>query len=361
MERLSIKTYIAQFDAELVKRAIRLEVQRGGQIFFVHNRVQDILEMSAYLRSLVPEITMTVAHGQMKENTVETTIVDFIQQKYSVLVCTTIIESGIDMPNVNTIIVNDADRFGLAQLYQMRGRVGRSTRQSYAYFLTKSPLANNEDARRRLEILATHQDLGVGFQIASYDMELRGTGNILGGQQSGHMDDIGYELYLDLLEKEMATLRGQEREPEIDPEIKIPMSASLSADYVPQERQRLLLYKNLFSATESEEVDRYRREAIDRFGNLPKEAYNLFQVASLKVLLRKLRVEQIQALKPTHFELRMGQLKAAQIQSLSEACARQSGILSLTPDFKLMVHLSNQALEDPLQRLIEILFPLTMA
>ncbi len=361
MERLSIKTYIAQFDAELVKRAIRLEVQRGGQIFFVHNRVQDILEMSAYLRSLVPEVTMTIAHGQMKENTVETTIVDFIQQKYSVLVCTTIIESGIDMPNVNTIIVNDADRFGLAQLYQMRGRVGRSTRQSYAYFLTKSPLASNEDARRRLEILATHQELGVGFQIASYDMELRGTGNILGGQQSGHMDDIGYELYLDMLEKEMATLRGQEREPDIDPEIKIPLSASLSADYVTQERQRLLLYKNLFTANETEEVDRYRREAIDRFGNLPKEAYNLFQVASLKVLLRKLRVEQIQALKPTLFELRMGQLKAAQIQSIGMACARQSRILSLTPDFKLMVNLGDKALEDPLQTLIEVLIPLTIA
>lgn len=361
MERLSIKTYIAQFDAELVKKAIRHEVQRGGQIFFVHNRVQDILEMSAFLRSLLPEVTMTVAHGQMKENTVESTIVDFIQQKYSVLVCTTIIESGIDMPNVNTIIVNDADRFGLSQLYQMRGRVGRSTRQSYAYFLTKSALASNEDARRRLEILATHQELGVGFQIASYDMELRGTGNILGGQQSGHMDDIGYELYLDMLEKEMATLRGQEREPDIDPEIKIPLSASLSAAYVPQERQRLLLYKNLFSATEIEEVDRYRRESIDRFGDLPKEAYNLFQVASLKVLLRKMRVEQIQALKPDLFELRMGQLKATQIQKIAEACALQSRILSLTPDFRLLVNLTGKGLEDPLQKLIEVLFPLTMS
>ncbi|MBC7661715.1 MAG: transcription-repair coupling factor [Chitinophagaceae bacterium] len=361
MERLSIKTYIAQFDAELIKRAIRLEVQRGGQIFFVHNRVQDIVEMSAFLRSLVPEVTMTVAHGQMKENNVETTIVDFVQQKYSVLVCTTIIESGIDMPNVNTIIVNDADRFGLAQLYQMRGRVGRSTRQSYAYFLTKAPLASNEDARRRLEILATHQELGVGFQIASYDLELRGTGNILGGQQSGHMDDIGYEMYLDLLEKEMALLRGQEREPDVDPEIKIPLSASLSAAYVPQERQRLLLYKNLFSATEMEEVDRYRRECVDRFGNLPKEAYNLFQVASLKVLLRKMRVEQIQALKPHLFELRMSQLKEAQIKILSEACALQSRILTLTPDFKLIVNLGAGEIEDPLQRLIEVLFPLTIA
>ncbi|MBC7533833.1 MAG: transcription-repair coupling factor [Oligoflexus sp.] len=360
MERLSIKTYISQYDPELIKRAIRHEVQRGGQIFFVHNRVQDILEVSGYLRSLLPEVTMTVAHGQMKENTVESTIVDFIQQKYSVLVCTTIIESGIDMPNVNTIIVNDADRFGLSQLYQMRGRVGRSTRQSYAYFMTKAPLASNEDARRRLEILATHQELGVGFQIASYDMELRGTGNILGGQQSGHMDDIGYELYLDMLEKEMATLRGEEREPDIDPEIKIPMSASLSAEYVPQERQRLLLYKNLFSATEIEEVDRYRRESIDRFGNLPKEAYNLFQVASLKVLLRKMRVEQIQALKPALFELRMGQLKASQIKSIAEACALQSRILSLTPDFKLLVNIGDKNLEDPLQKLIEVLFPLTM-
>lgn len=360
MERLAIRTYIAQFDAELIQKAIRQEVQRGGQIFFVHNRVQDILEMSGFLRSLVPEVTITVAHGQMKESNVESTIVDFIQQKYSVLVCTTIIESGIDMPNVNTIIVNDADRFGLAQLYQMRGRVGRSTRQSYAYFLTKTQLASNEDARRRLEILATHQDLGVGFQIASYDLELRGTGNILGGQQSGHMDDIGYELYLDMLEKEMALQRGQEREPDFDPEIKIPVSASLSADFIPQERQRLLLYKNLFSATESEEIDRYRKESIDRFGDLPKEAYNLFQIASLKVLLRKLRVEQIQALKPSLFELRMGQLKASQIKSLMEACALQSRVMSLTADFKLIVNLGETSTEDALGRLIEVLYPLTI-
>ncbi|MES2745798.1 MAG: transcription-repair coupling factor [Bdellovibrionota bacterium] len=360
MERLSIRTYIAQFDVELIKKAIRHEVQRGGQVFFVHNRVQDIMEMSAYLRTLLPEVTMTVAHGQMKESNVESTIVDFIQQKYSVLVCTTIIESGIDMPNVNTIIVNDADRFGLAQLYQMRGRVGRSTRQSYAYFLTKSQLASNEDARRRLEILATHQDLGVGFQIASYDLELRGTGNILGGQQSGHMDDIGYELYLDMLEKEMARLRGEEREADIDPEIKIPISASLSADYIREERQRLLLYKNLFSATSSAEIDRYRKESVDRFGDLPKEAYNLFQIAALKVLLRQLRVEQIQALRPTLFELRMGQLQASQIKTLTEACAKQSRILSLTADFKLLVNLGDKPLEDPMQRLIEVLIPLTI-
>lgn len=360
MERLSIRTYIAQFNGELIAKAIRHEVQRGGQVFFVHNRVQDILEMSGYLRSLVPEVTITVAHGQMKENNVEATIVDFVQQKYSVLVCTTIIESGIDMPNVNTIIVNDSDRFGLAQLYQMRGRVGRSTRQSYAYFFTKSPLASNEDARRRLEILATHQDLGVGFQIASYDLELRGTGNILGGQQSGHMDDIGYELYLDMLEKEMALQRGLEREPDFDPEIKIPISASLSSEYIREERQRLLLYKNLFSALESDEVERYRKECIDRFGDLPKEAYNLFQIASLKVLLRKLRVEQIQALKPMLFELRMGQLKATQIQMLTEACALQGRVLSLTADFKLMVNLGDIKDRVPIERLIEVLYPLTI-
>ena len=360
MERLSIRTYIAQFDGELIKKAIRNEIQRGGQIFFVHNRVQDILEMSAYLRALVPDATFAVAHGQMKEANVESTIVDFIQQKSSVLVCTTIIESGIDMPNVNTIIVNDADRFGLSQLYQMRGRVGRSSRQSYAYFLTKSQLASNEDARRRLEILATHQDLGVGFQIASYDLELRGTGNILGGQQSGHMDDIGYEMYLDMLEKEMAVQRGLDREPDFDPEIKISISASLSPAYIPQERQRLLLYKSLFSATESEEVARYRKESIDRFGDLPKEAYNLFQIAALKVLLRKLRVEQIQALRPTLFELRMGQLKAGQIQMLSEACAIQTRVLSLTADFKLLVNLDDKASEDIIGKLIEVLMPLTL-
>lgn len=360
-ERLSIKTYVAQSQPDLIRKAITQETQRGGQVFFVHNRVSDILEISAMLRQLLPGITIAVAHGQMKENNVESVIIDFIQQKFSVLVCTTIIESGIDMPNVNTIIVNNADKFGLAQLYQMRGRVGRSSRQSYAYFLTAGALADREDARQRLEILAAHQELGVGFQIASYDMEMRGTGNLLGGEQSGHMEDIGYEMYLDMLEREMAAMRGQEKDPEIDPEIKIPVSASLPATYIPQERQRLALYKSLFSAQVADDVHRLRQETVDRFGNLPQEAYNLFQVALLKVLLRSMRVEQLQLLKAGVYEFRMAQLKAEQIRRLTEASSQRPERLHLTADFRLIINLQAKSPTEELQELIETVLPLTLA
>lgn len=361
-ERLSIKTYIAQFEDELLKKAISQEIQRGGQVFFVHNRVHDILEVRAHLQSIIPDLTIAIAHGQMKENNVETTIIDFIQRKYSVLLCTTIIESGIDMPNVNTIIVNNADKFGLSQLYQMRGRVGRSNRQSFAYFLTHGRLGERDEARQRLEILAAHQELGVGFQIASYDMELRGTGNLLGGEQSGQMSDIGYELYLDLLDKEIANMRGEERDAELDPEIKIPISASLPDTYIPKEKQRLAFYKSLFSATQLSEVQRLAVEMRDRFGVPPDTAKSLFDIASLKVILRQLRVSQIQRVREGLFELRFGQLRELEIARISEACQAKKDVFHLTADFRLIVKIiSKESPSKEIEILLELLLPLTIA
>jgi transcription-repair coupling factor (superfamily II helicase) len=359
-ERLAIRTYIAPFEDELIKKAVEQEVSRGGQVFFVHNRVQDIVEVKNFLERLLPGVSIAIAHGQMQENNVESVIIDFIQQKYKVLLCTTIIESGIDMPNVNTIIINNADKFGLAQLYQMRGRVGRSSRQSYAWFLTKGALADRDDARRRLEILAAHQELGVGFQIASYDMELRGTGNLLGGEQSGHIADVGFDMYMELLEKEMDTLRGRDIEPDIDPEIKLPVSASLPAAYVAEEKQRLWLYKTLFSARDVAEVETLVQQSRDRFGPPPDEAQCLFQVAALKVILRKLRVQQLQQLREGLFELRFAQLKEDHIRRLTEAVQKHVGTLSLTADFRLMIHLKQAPHGGNLQRLIEVLLPMTL-
>jgi transcription-repair coupling factor (superfamily II helicase) len=359
-ERLAIRTYVAPFEDELIKKAIEQEISRGGQVFFVHNRVQDIGEVKNFLEKLLPGVSIAIAHGQMQENNVESVIIDFIQQKYKVLLCTTIIESGIDMPNVNTIIINNADKFGLAQLYQMRGRVGRSSRQSYAWFLTRGALADRDDARRRLEILAAHQELGVGFQIASYDMELRGTGNLLGGEQSGHIADVGFDMYMELLEKEMDTLRGREVEPEIDPEIRLPVSASLPASYVAEEKQRLWLYKTLFSARDVAEVESLVQQSRDRFGVPPVEAQCLFQVAALKVILRKLRVQQLQQLREGLFELRFAQLKENHIGRLTEAVQKHAGTLSLTADFRLLIHLKQVPQGANLQRLIEVLLPLTL-
>ncbi len=360
-ERLAIRTYVAPFEDELIQKAITQEISRGGQIFFVHNRVQDIGEVKLYLEKLLPGVSIAIAHGQMHETNVESVIIDFIQQKYKVLLCTTIIESGIDMPNVNTIIINHADKFGLAQLYQMRGRVGRSSRQSYAWFLTHGGLADRDEARRRLEILAAHQELGVGFQIASYDMELRGTGNLLGGEQSGHIADVGFDMYMELLEKEMDTLRGLEIDVVVDPEIKLPVSASLPASYIAEEKQRLWLYKSLFSARDVTEVEQLIHQSRDRFGAPPPEAHSLFQVAALKVILRKMRAQQLQQVREGVFELRFSQLKEAQIGRLSDTAQKRPETLHLTADFRLMIHLRSQSQKEPsLQQLIEALLPLTL-
>jgi transcription-repair coupling factor (superfamily II helicase) len=192
--RMSVKTYVARMDESLIRDAINHELDRGGQVFFLHNRVEDIEATTLWVKSLIPKASVRFAHGQMKETELENTIIDFIEHKFDVLVCTTIIESGVDMPNVNTLIVTDADRFGLAQLYQMRGRVGRSSVQAYAYFLTKDPERLTEESRRRLDVLAMHQELGAGFQIASHDLEIRGAGNLLGSEQSGHASEVGLEM-----------------------------------------------------------------------------------------------------------------------------------------------------------------------
>ncbi|MCX6130922.1 MAG: helicase-related protein [Proteobacteria bacterium] len=360
-ERLAIRTFVASFDGELIKKAIEHELQRGGQVFFVHNRVQDIGSVKEFLQDLMPGVSIAIAHGQMRENNVESVIIDFIQQKYSVLLCTTIIESGIDMPNVNTIIINNADNFGLSQLYQMRGRVGRSSRQSYAYFLSRGRLADRDDARRRLEILASHQELGVGFQIASYDMELRGTGNLLGGEQSGHIADVGFDMYMELLEKEIQILQGLEPETQVDPEIKIPVSAALSEHYIKEEKQRILIYKSLFSSRDLAEVQRLVSEVRDRFGAPPLEAQMLFQVATLKVILRSLKVQQLQKLPSGMFELRFSQLKEQQIMRVSEACSRRPEVLQLTADFRLIVQLKERKeMVSLLQSLIEAILPLIL-
>ena len=220
-------------------------MSRGGQVFFVHNRVEDILYMKSRLVEIMPNVEIRIAHGQMSESELETVIIDFLEQKFSVLLCTTIIESGVDMPNVNTIIVNQADRFGLAQLYQMRGRVGRSNRQSYAYFVTRSLASVSVEAEQRLQVLAAHQELGSGFYIASYDLELRGAGDLLGSAQSGQINEVGLELYTQLLDDEVRKARGETVEEFVEPEIKLDIKASLPSSYIDSDTQRLAIYRRI--------------------------------------------------------------------------------------------------------------------
>jgi len=339
-DRVAIKTYVARFDETLIKEAIEREVQRGGQVFFVHNRVQDIEEIRLFVRSLIPSIDVRVAHGQMREHQLERVIVDFIEQKFPVLICTTIIESGIDMPNVNTLIVNQAERFGLAQLYQLRGRVGRSSQQAFAYLFTAPDERLSDEAKKRLEVLAAHQELGAGFQIASHDLEIRGAGNLLGGEQSGHVAAIGLELYTEMLDQAIAEHQGQDRREKVDTEIKIPVTALIPNQYVGSENHRLQFYKSLFSAENSEDILTVKQEVIDRYGPPPPEFLRLLLVGHLKRLLRIIGATTLASSTKGFVEVKFGSLSEQQIDRILRVVKRHPDKYRLSPEYKLFVYLT---------------------
>lgn len=335
-ERLAIKTYISKFDDELIKDAIESEMRRGGQVFFVHNRVEDIEAVGVYLRKLLPKVEIRIGHGQMREHQLEKVILDFVEHKFPVLLCTTIIESGIDMPNVNTLIVNRADRFGLAQLYQLRGRVGRSSRQAYAYFLTPGVESLTEDAQKRLDILSAFQDLGAGFQIASFDLEMRGAGNLLGGEQSGQASAVGLEMYTQLLDEAITEVRGEVVRVRTDTEIKIPVNAFIPAEYIAAERQRLHLYKTIFGCESESELRQMRDDVRDRYGEEPPEVQLLFLVARLKMHLAKMNAVRLSAGRGV-YEIVFGNLSDELIDKLMDASRRHPEVYSLAPDNKFMI------------------------
>ncbi|MGV8073305.1 MAG: transcription-repair coupling factor [Syntrophobacteraceae bacterium] len=290
-DRHSIETYVYKFDEQIIEGAIRQELHRSGQVFFVHNHVQSIYQMATLLARLAPEARIAVAHGQMKERDLEKIMLDFIHRKIDVLVCTTIIESGLDIPAANTIIINRADKFGLAQIYQLRGRVGRATEQAYAYLLIPGEHLISPDAQKRLRALMDFSELGAGFKIALNDLQIRGGGTILGSAQSGHIAAIGYELYLELLEKTMRAIKGEEAAPEtVDPEINVPLSAFLPESFIPDTDQRLLAYKRLAVLSDEEAVDNLSAEWRDRYGPFPVNAGNLILLAKVRLLFKRLGV-----------------------------------------------------------------------
>ncbi len=367
-DRRFVKTYVAQFDEQLIRNAIEYEMKRGGQIFFVHNRVEDIQEMANYIKTLVPTCRVGIGHGQMTESALEDVIVDFLEYRFDLLLCTTIIESGIDMPNVNTLITNDADRFGLSQLYQLRGRVGRSDRQAYAYFLTKNPDMVSDEAKKRLDVLLAHQELGSGFQIASHDLELRGAGNLLGGEQSGRIAEVGLELYTQMLDAAIREIRtGQVPEETSDIEIKLPFVAVIPNSYIAEESMRLQIYKNLFSAAEVGDIDTIRRDLIDRFGQMPESVRTLLLVAELKMDLRAVGATQFSYRKDEVAEIRFGTLKEEKIKFILDVARSHPRRLKLSPDFKLLIYPDQShgskkpAPTDILNAIISILHPLSTA
>jgi transcription-repair coupling factor (superfamily II helicase) len=284
--RKSIITYISEFDTAVIAEAVRRELKRQGQIYFVHNHVHSIHKMARTLQDLVPDVRLDVAHGQMSEDELERVMVRFLNREIDLLVCSTIIESGLDIPSANTIIINRADCFGLAQIYQLRGRVGRAEEQAYAYLMIPDEGQLTADARKRLKVLMEHSDLGSGFQIAMNDLEIRGGGTILGASQSGHIAAVGYDMFLQLMEEAVAELKGEPVVQPLDPEINIPLSAFLSEGYVPDIDQRMALYRRMARITELSEIGDVRSELNDRFGPLPEEATHLLFKIMLKALAR---------------------------------------------------------------------------
>jgi len=292
-DRLPIQTVLSPYDEETIRRAMEFEIQRGGQVFFVHNRVQTIESMARKLAELLPRARFAVAHGQMKERDLESTMVRFIEKEVDVLVCSTIIESGLDIPSVNTIVINEVDRLGLAQIYQLRGRVGRSDEVAYAYLLLSPEAELTRDAEKRLKALMDFTHLGAGIQLAMHDLKIRGGGNILGFSQAGHISAIGYELYLKLIEQNVAELKGEEWFEEINPEINVNIPAHLPNGYIKDTDVRLNLYRRLSSLKEEQELAGMAEEMKDRFGAPPGEVENLLKVMSLRLLLKRLRIVRL--------------------------------------------------------------------
>jgi transcription-repair coupling factor (superfamily II helicase) len=292
--RSAIQTLVVPFSEDTIRQAIRQELQRGGQVFFVHNHIETLPAMQALLERLLPECRIGVAHGQMPEHSLEKAMLRFLEREFDVLLCTTIIESGLDLPAVNTIIINHADRFGLAQLYQLRGRVGRSTRQAYAYLLIPGQLVLSEVARQRIAAIEEFSALGSGFQLAARDLEIRGAGNLLGAQQSGHIASVGFQLYCQLLEEAVRTTRGEAVVVRVDPELRLEVQGYLPQEYVGSEAQRLDFYQRLATVEEEAVLARVCQELTDRFGALPAAVQRLVSVVEIKILARRLVLERIE-------------------------------------------------------------------
>ncbi len=300
VERHPIKTFVSPWNDALVQEAVLRELKRGGQVYFLHNEVETIESQARKLQALIPEARVQVAHGQMRERDLERVMRDFYHQRFNLLVCTTIIESGIDVPSANTIVINRADKLGLAQLHQLRGRVGRSHHRAYAYLITPPPKSMTEDARKRLEAIESMEDLGAGFTLATHDLEIRGAGELLGDEQSGQIHEIGFSLYMDLLERAVQALKAG-RTPELDrpldhgAEIDLGIPALLPSDYLPDVHTRLVLYKRIASAADREALKELQVEMIDRFGLLPEPAKNLLEITELKLRVQPYGIRKIEA------------------------------------------------------------------
>jgi transcription-repair coupling factor (superfamily II helicase) len=341
-DRRAIRTFVLKFDPAAVKEAIEQELRRGGQVFFVHNRIRSIHAMERFLQELVPRARIGIAHGQMAEGRLEEVMSRFVARELDVLLATAIIESGLDIPSANTIVVNRADRFGLSQLYQIRGRVGRSRERAYAYLLVPARRPVTREAVLRLEALQRFTELGAGFSIASHDLDIRGAGNLLGKDQSGQIEAVGFDLYTELLEQAVRELRGEAPRDEVDPDVQLPVPAFIPDGYMPDVHQRLYFYKRLAQAAGDEELEDARAEIVDRYGEPPGELEALFELMGVKVRLRALRIRGLDA-GPGRLVFTLGPDPALDPFRLAKHVQASRGALRLTPDMKLVAAVGGPA------------------
>jgi len=335
-DRLSVRTHVSRKKGSLIVEAVELELKRGGQVFYVHNRVQTIHKELDELRKLLPGIRLEHVHGQMPEAQIEKQMIDFYEGRTQVLLATSIIESGLDVPNANTLIVDRADAFGLAQLYQMRGRVGRSDQRAYAYFLIPDQGKVTADAEERLSVLEAYQELGSGFHIATHDLEIRGAGDLLGRSQSGQISQLGYDAYVGLLQECIADIRGEQLEANIDPEIKLGIDTTIPEGYIPETGLRLMFYRRLASAANEDDVAATEAEIADRFGSPPLSVRNLFSVMRIKCQLKRLRVRVLNAGKST-FSVTFDPSTPVNPSKLVESIKRYPSHFQMSPDGRLLL------------------------
>ena len=352
-DRLAIQTVVTKFSRKTIRSAISVELQRLGQVFFVHNSVETIYSIAEMIQATVPEARIAVAHGQMKEEQLEKVMLDLLQHRFDVLVCTTIIENGLDIPRANTIIINRADHFGLSQLYQLRGRVGRSDRRAYAYLLIPFEETLTLTARKRLAAIKEFSELGSGFRLAAMDLEIRGAGNLLGGEQHGHIRTVGYELYVKLLEQTIRELRGEQIPEEVRSNIDLRFDIQIPEHYVDDPKLRLWLYKRVSSTADPESIERFREEMIDRFGKYPRSVSNLLEYARLRLKAQQLRVVSMER-KASEIVMRFRQdTPLAPEKAVFLAHARED--LSFTPEGDLILRVPSSDANHVFSHLHELL------
>jgi transcription-repair coupling factor (superfamily II helicase) len=352
-DRMAIQTVVASWDEKLIRSALEQELERGGQVYFVHNRVESIWEIAAKLQELAPKARILVGHGQMAETELEKVMLKFMHHEADILVATTIIENGLDIPLCNTILINRAERLGLSELYQLRGRVGRSDRRAYAYLLLPAEIELTPIARRRLAALKEFSDLGAGFKIAALDLELRGAGNLLGGEQSGHIEAVGFELYTQMLDRAVRELKGEMPEEEVATQLNLGLNIRIPADYIPEENQRLRMYKRVAGVERESQLHDVRAELIDRYGEPPEAVRGLLEYADLKLLAVRVGVNAIER-KRDQISIKFRQNAAVDPERLARFVASQRGT-QFTPDGTLKFTSKAMTAEEVLTQLKQLL------